>query len=179
MLKITEREKRKWQILNCLLDDATQSMRNIARKTGMHRRTAWQIQKDLEKNHMIWGYTAVIDEQKLDHVLYIMQFQTRPFTRKLADLMTTRLMTDVPKKQGIRILDIYYMQGGDYDVLIKFSAPNHETARNYFELFRTAYKDHFLEVPKISIVNVTFVQSGKINPELKKIALALVPNERK
>jgi len=164
---------RKLDLVNCLLEDPTQGMSKIAEKTKMHRRTAWQIQKDLEKDTTIWGYTAIIDEQKINHVLYVLQFRTKHLTKYFADLIIQRLTTGEPMEQGVRILDIYFMNG-PYDVFIKFSAPDHATARNYYETLRSVYKDHFLETPLVSDVNFSLVQAGKLNPELKKI-YGLVP----
>jgi len=162
------KSSRKLGVVNCLLEDPTQGMSKIAEKTSMHRRTAWQIQKDLEKDTTIWGYTAVIDERKINHVLYVLQFRTKPFTKDFADLIIQRLTSGEPMKQGVRILDIYFMNG-PYDVFIKFSAPDHATARGYYENLRSVYKDHFLEAPLVSDVNFSLIQGGKLNPELQKI----------
>jgi hypothetical protein len=41
---------------------------------------------------------------------------------------------------GIHLLDIEYLSG-EYDVLIKFSAPTHDIARHYFEILRTVYQE--------------------------------------
>ena len=154
--------------MNCLLEDPTQSMSKIAEKTKMHRRTVWQIQKDLEKDTTIWGYTAVIDEQKINNVFYVLQFRIKPFTKDFADLILQRLTVWEPMKQAVRILDVYFMNG-PYDVFIKFSAPDHATARMYYETLRSIYKDYFLETPLVSDVNFSLVQGGKLNPELEKL----------
>jgi len=168
MVEKNLKSSRKLDIVNCLLEDPAQGMSKIAEKTSMHRRTAWQIQKELEKDTTIWGYTAVIDEQKLNRVIYVLQFQTKPFTKDFADLILKRLTAGEPMKAGVRILDIYFMNGS-YDVFIKFSAPDHATARRYYETLRGVYKDHFLETPLVSDVNFSLVQGGKLNPELKKL----------
>ena len=174
MKKKDKNGRRKLDLVDCLLENPAQGMSKIAETTGMHRRTVWQIQKDLEKDHTIWGYTTVINEQKLNQVVYLLQFKTKPFTKAFADLITQRLMSSEPAKQGVRILDVYYMNG-DYDVFIKFSAPDHETARAYFEILRSVYKDHFLDIPRVSYVNLPLVQAGKLNPELKQKIYTLVP----
>ncbi|MBE3120838.1 MAG: Lrp/AsnC family transcriptional regulator [Thermoplasmata archaeon] len=168
MVKKDLKSSRKLGVVNCLLEDPTQGMSKIAEKTSMHRRTAWQIQKDLEKDTTIWGYTAVIDEQKIDRAIYVLQFQAKPFSKDFADLILHRLTLGEPMKAGVRILDIYFMNG-PYDVFIKFSAPDHATARRYYETLRSVYKDYFLEAPLVSDVNFSLVQAGKLNPELKKI----------
>jgi len=174
LIKKNLKNNRILNLLNCLLENPTKSMSKIAEKTGMHRRTAWEIQKNLEKENTIWGYTSVIDEQKINHVIYMLQFRTKPFSKDFAVLILQRLTTGMPVKLGVRIIDIYFMHG-EYDVFIKFSAPDHATARNYCENLRSVYKDYFLETPQVSDVNFSLVQAGKLNPELKQKIYDFVP----
>jgi DNA-binding Lrp family transcriptional regulator len=168
LVKKDLKSRRKLGVVNCLLKDPTQGMSKIAEKTKMHRRTAWQIQKELEKDNTIWGYTTVIDEQKIDNVIYVAQFRIKPMNKDFVDLVIKRLTMGEPTEEGVRIIDMFYMNG-DYDVLIKFSAPDHATARKYHETLRTVYKNHFLETPRVSDVNFLLVQEGKLNPELEKL----------
>ena len=163
-------------LLNCLLENPTQSISKIAEKIGIHRRTTWEIQKKLEKENTIWGYTTVVDEQKINRVIYIIQFKTKPFTKEFADLIIKRLTEKIPKKLGVRIIDICFMHG-EYDVYIKFSAPNHEIARDYYENLRSTYKDHFNETQQVSDVNFYLVLGGKLNPELKQKLYDFIPKE--
>jgi len=124
--------------------------------------------KELEADHTIWGYTTVIDESKLNHVLYVAQFKTQPISKEFADLIIKRLTTEAPSEEGVRIIDILYMNG-DYDVIIKFSAPDHVTARKYYENLRNTYKNFFRGDPSLSDVNFPLVKDGKLNPELEKL----------
>ena len=50
-----------------------------------------------------------------------------------------------------------------------FTAPNHATARKYFDSLRVEYKKHLLEKPVIVDVNFTLVREGKVNPEIEKL----------
>lgn len=180
MLKNDHKEKRKWDLINNLLENPTQSTNTLAQKTDMNRRTVFKIQNELEKKNILWGYTTVIDEHKLGRVVYLLQFQTKPFTKEFADLIKERLTKELYETEqlGIRLLEIYYMDG-DYNMLIKFSAPDHKIARAYFEIIRSIYKDHFLDVPLVSVVNTSFIKEGKIHPELDQVLQALVPSNEK
>lgn len=170
MSKNDHKEKRKWDLIHTLLENPTQSTNTVAQKTGMNRRTIFRIQDDLEKKNIIWGYSTVIDEHKLGRVVYLLQFQTKPFTKEFADLIKQRLTTETHETEqlGIRLLEIYYMDG-DYNMLIKFSAPDHKIARAYFEILRSVYKDHFLDVPLVSVVNTSFIKESKVHPELDQM----------
>jgi len=180
MLKNIHNEKRKWDLIHNLLENPTQSTNTLAQKTGMNRRTVFRIQDELEKENIIWGYSTVIDEHKLGRVVYLLQFQTKPFTKEFADIIKQQLTTEKHETEqlGIRLLEIYYMDG-DYNVLIKFSAPDHKIARAYFEVLRSIYKDHFLDVPLVSVVNTSFIKESKVHPELDQMLHALIPSNEK
>jgi len=174
MFKKDQKEKRKQELLHHLLEDPTQGTNKIAQKTRMNRRTIFQMQKDLEEDQAIWGYTTVLNERKLKRVVYLLQFKTKPFTKEFADLIFKRLTTHEPEKHGVRMLDICYANSV-YDVLVIYSAPSHEIARQYFEVLRAVYRDHFLNEPLVSQINNYFVKNGKLNPNLKRILNNLIP----
>ena len=58
------------KILNALLKDPTRSMREMAKELDSYRQTIWRKKKKMEKERLIWGYTAVIDESKLGNGTY-------------------------------------------------------------------------------------------------------------
>lgn len=158
----------KMELLKHLLEDPTRSVNKLAKKLGTYRKRALRRKKELEADHVIWGYTAVVNESKLNHVLYLAQFKIQPISKAFVDLIIKRLTTGAPSKEGVRVIDIFYMNG-DYDVIIKFSAPDHTTARKYYENLRNTYKDFFRGDPSLSDVNFPLVKDGKVNPELEKL----------
>jgi len=155
-------------ILNCLIEDPTRSAREIAKKLKSYRQKIWREKTKLERGNIIWGYTAVIDESKLNRVLYIILLKLKPMSREMADLMIKRISRHEPEKQNIRLLNVLYVNG-EYDLMVKFSAPDHATARRYYDSIRTAYEDSLLEKPVIIDVNFSLVREGKTNPELNKL----------
>ena len=169
MVKKDLKNSKNLDLLHCLLENPTQSINKIAEKINMYRRTVLRKKKELEDSHVIWGYTAVIDESKIGYALYVALFRIKPIlSKEFADLIIKRLTTGAPNKEGVRIIDILYANGY-HDVIIKFSAPNHETARRYYETLRSAYSNYFLEDPLLSDVNFSLVKEGKLNPELEKL----------
>lgn len=159
----------KMELLEHLLEDPTRSISKIAEKSNMYRRTVWRKKRELEEDHTIWGYTTVIDESKLGQVLYVALFRIKPIlSREFADLIIERLTTRAPSNEGVRVIDILYINGF-YDIVIKFSAPDHATARMYYETLRSIYNEYFLEDPLLCDVNFSLVRMGKVNPELEKL----------
>jgi len=168
MVKKDSKSSKKLDLLNCLIEDAAQSISKIAEKVNMYRRTVWQKKKELEEDHIIWGYTAVIDESKIGRGLYMALFKIKPISKAFADLIIKRLTEEKPSKEGVRVIDVLYINGY-YDVIIRFSAPDHATARMYYETLRSVYKEYFLEDHLLCDVNFSLVRMGKVNPKLEKL----------
>ena len=143
-------------------------MRDLARDLDSYRQTIWRKKKKMEDQQVIWGYTAVIDEAKRGNVVFLILMKTNPMTGDLAELLTHRIRTREPAKKGIRLIDAFQVNG-EFDMIIRFSAPDHTTARNYYDTLRAVYKDYLLEKPVMVNVNFIMVAEGKVNPELNKI----------
>ena len=68
-VKQIEQDEKK--ILEELSKNANKSINDIAKSCGFSRQKVWRVINNLEKNHTIWGYVAVVDEEKLDKKSYI------------------------------------------------------------------------------------------------------------
>lgn len=158
----------KMDLLKHLLEDPTTSVNKLAKKFNTYRRRVWQKKKELEDDDVIWGYTAVIDESKIGQVLYIALFRIKPISKNFVDLIIERLATGAPSKDGVRVIDVLYINGY-YDVIVRFSAPDHTTARRYYETLRIVYSDYFLGESLLCDVNFSMVRMGKLNPGLEKL----------
>jgi uncharacterized protein with GYD domain len=117
---------------------------------------------------VIWGYTAVVDESILNHVMYIILMKMKPMSAELADLMKNRIVKREPAKQDVRLLNVLYVNG-EYDLLVMFTGPDHSTARRYYDSLRVAYDEHLIEKPVIIDVNLSLMREGKINPNISKL----------
>ena len=155
-------------ILESLVKDPTRSDREIASRIGSYRQKIWRERKRLENENIVWGYTAIVNESKYNHVVYLVLLKLKPMSKDLADLMTRRKSSHEPEKQNIRLINVFFVNG-EYDCLIMFSASNHATARRYYDSLRIAYGEFLLEKPAIVDVNFALVREGKTNPELMKL----------
>jgi DNA-binding Lrp family transcriptional regulator len=164
----TKSKKQSEEILQLLVEDPTRSDRELGKKMNSYRQMVWRKKRELEDNNVIWGYTAVINESKLNHVVYMMLVKSKPMSRGLADLLIRRISRDEPKKQNVRLIDMFYLNG-EYDWVLQFSAPDHATARRYYDTIRLLYDEYLLEKPVMVDVNFCLVSEGKANPELEKL----------
>jgi len=166
----SEKRRTKWyeKVLKCLTEDPTKSPHQMAKDLGTYRQLIWRMRRNLEKDKVIWGYTAVVDERKLNHVMYVILMKLGPMTRDLAQLIIERMVTRAPNKQNVRLLNVLYVNG-EFDLLVMFTAPDHASARRYFDSLRIAYQEFLVERPIIVDVNFPIIREGKVNPELKKL----------
>ena len=164
---ITE-DKKKRNILKSLVENPRRSDREIASRLNSYRQKVWRERKSFEREKLVWGYTAIVDESKYNHVVYLVLLKLKPMSKELADLMTRRIRKQEPEKQDVRLLNVLFVNG-EYDWLIMFSAPNHATARRYYDSLRLVYSEFLLEKPTIVDVNFALVREGKANPELMKL----------
>jgi len=155
-------------VLSYLLDDPTRSIRDIAKDMDTYRQKVWREKKKMEDDHIIWGYTAIYDEKKVGHVLYIVLFKTKPMSRGFADLILRRVISGDPARENVRLINMSFVNG-EFDWILKFSSPDPASARRYYDKLRVLYDEYILEKPLMLEVNFSVVRSGKINPETNKL----------
>lgn len=155
-------------VLEWLLDDPTRSVRDIAKEMGTYRQKVWRKKKRYEDEHVIWGYTAVINESKMNYVVYIILMKSKPIDKELADLLIKRLVREEPRKENVRLINLSYVNG-EFDWILKFSAPDHPTARKYYDTIRRLYEKWLLEKPVMIDVSFRLAEEGKVNPEIKNL----------
>ena len=156
------------KILRALIDDPTKSVREMSKELDSYRQKVWRKKKKFENHNVIWGYTSVVDESKLNHVMYLILMKLEPMSEKLVDILVKRLMKKIPQKQQVNLLNVLYING-QYDLMVMFTASDHAIARKYFDSLRIEYKEHLIEKPVIVDVNFSLLREGKINPEIEKL----------
>lgn len=149
-------------VLDSLVQDPTRSVRDIAKGLQSYRQKVWRQKKKLEEEHIIWGYTAVVNERKLNHTLHLVFLKMKPLDEGLVSLMQERLKDSA--SQDVRILNVLLING-DYDWAVMFSAKDHATARRYYDSIRLAYDGWLLDKPMIVDVALSLIREGKKNPE--------------
>lgn len=164
------------RILNALMENPTRSDMEIARDLGTYRQRVWRRKKQLEDDGVIWGYTAVLDEKRLGHVSYIVLMKTKPMTDGLVEILLKRLTREEPRKQNVRLTNFFYVNG-EFDWVLRFSAPDHATARRYYDTLRMIYDEHLLDKPVMIDVNMCLVTEGKRNPDIENLR-EFIPSPR-
>jgi DNA-binding Lrp family transcriptional regulator len=166
-LKKIEQDKKK--ILKQLRKNANKSINEIAESCGFSRQKVWRFIKDLEKNNTIWGYTAILDEQKLGKKSYVLLIKRsiKPMTKDILDRMSRKDFMKRIEKLGVESFSHIFIHG-NYDWIILFNAPDIRIAKNYVEELNRTYEGHISEIHLQEIV-YTAQNSGITNPNIEKI----------
>lgn len=157
------------KVLYELLKDSSQSVNVIAKKLGFSRQKVWRIIGHLEQNGTIWGFTVVMDENKIKKKSYMVLIKrtTEPPSEELTNKIIKRDIETTAKKLGIIIDSSFYVHG-IYDWIICFSAEDIADAKKFCDILLRMYPKF---ISDIHILETLFwVQKhGMSNPKREKL----------
>ncbi len=164
--QIEQDEKR---ILEELAKNANKSVNEIAKTCGFSRQKVWRIIKNLEKNNTIWGYIAVIDEEKLDKTSYIILIKrtNKPMSQEIVNKIIKRDLASKSKNSGIEITNSIYTHG-IYDWIICFNATDIKESKGFVEEINKTFEGYISEIHLIEKM-FSAVSYGITNPEIKNL----------
>jgi DNA-binding Lrp family transcriptional regulator len=164
--QIIEDEKK---IVRELSTNANKSINEIAKTCGFSRQKVWRIIKNLEKNNTIWGYTAVIDEEKQDLKSYMVLIKRsiQPIDDGIIDRIIDRELTKDSEKLKIGIKNSYYTSGA-YDWIICFNAFDLKNAKKFVEIVARLFEGY---ISDLHLIEELFAaqKCGIVNPEIDKL----------
>lgn len=166
---VNQIEQDEKKILKELSKNANKSINDIAKSLGFSRQKVWRVIKNLEKNNTIWGYVAVVDQQKLNKKIFMMLMKrtNKPIPKEVLNQIVNREILDKVKKWDVEFINSIYLNGV-YEWVICFSAYNIRYAKNVVELFYQLYPDIISEIDLHE--EIFTVQSfGINNPEINKL----------
>lgn len=164
--QIEEDEKK---IIEHLQKNCMENLDLFAKNCGFSRQKVWRIIKNLERDKIVWGYTAIIDTGSLrkKHYMLLMKRNTQKINQKIVDVLLSREFEEVVIKLGITIETSSYVHG-EYSWIATFLAPDIIYAKKFSELVKTTYPDTF---QKIDLVETLFdiKRQNIFNPDAKKL----------
>ena len=156
------------KVLQELQKSSKESIDAVAKKCGFSRQKVWRIIKRLEKNKTIWGYCAVVDNEKLDRKRYIMLIKrsNKPLgntVNKIVDLTMHVKGKDI----GIDVISSSYLHG-HYDWMFIFTASGIKDAKKFSELLSMEYQSVISEVHLLEDI-FSVKKSNVVNPNVEKL----------
>jgi DNA-binding Lrp family transcriptional regulator len=157
------------KIIEKLKKNANKSINSIAKECGFSRQKVWRIIKQLEKDRSIWGYTAIVDEEKQGFHTYFILIKrtTHPLDEEVADYIISRKLEDQMDKLDCKIVSSVYSHG-QYDWIMIITAKEVKKAKQVCELLRMRYQKYVSDVILVeSLFNIKM--QGILNPEKEKL----------
>jgi DNA-binding Lrp family transcriptional regulator len=163
--QIDEDEKK---VIYELQKNSKESIDKIAKKCGFSRQKVWRIIKRLEKNKTIWGYHAIIDDEKLKQKSYLVLIKkTNEPVSTAAEKILSRDIEQEAKKIGVTITESEYLHGV-YDWTFCFKADNIKHAKKFCEMFNRIYHTHVSELHLLEKI-FPIKRCNVHNPEMEKL----------
>jgi DNA-binding Lrp family transcriptional regulator len=149
--------------------NARQSLIEISEKTGLSRQTVQKTIRKLEKEHAIWGYQVIVDEEKKDFSNYLVLIKRtiKPIDEKVADKIISRKLEEIASNMGATIITSLYCHGS-YDWIISFMATDIKHAKKFTEQIKNMYSEYIAEVQLLDILFFVKKQ-GILNPDVDKL----------
>jgi DNA-binding Lrp family transcriptional regulator len=161
------RDERK--VIRELQRNAKNSVDKISKKCGFSRQKVWRIIKRLEKNKTIWGYTAIVDEEKQDlkHFIVLIKRTTLPSDEKLVDKIATRQLDGRASRIGVKVENSLFLHGV-YDWLVSFNTSDIKKAKKFCEILNDMYRGYIAELHLLETM-VPVKKQGILNPDSGKL----------
>jgi len=156
------------KILAELQKNCKENIDTIVKHCGFSKQKVSKIIKQLENNHKIWGYSAVVDSEKQDLLKFMLLFKrtNEPIDSKdLNELAVTRL-DPMKKDLGITVISSYHMHG-TFDWVTIFTAKDLMQAKQ----FANALVERFSHAQTLSLSQILFTvrENCVENPNIKEI----------
>ena len=165
--QIDEDEKK---FLKILQKNSGDSIESIAKKCGFSRQKVWRIKKRLEKNKTIWGYSAVVDDDKLDLKRYFVLIKrtSKPAPKEKLDVVIGRELKKESAKIGVDLECSFYIHGS-FDWLICITASHIKQVKKFSETFSTLFAEGYVSDVQVLEVIFPVEKNGIVNPNVKEI----------
>ncbi|MGF3554174.1 MAG: Lrp/AsnC family transcriptional regulator [Thermoplasmatota archaeon] len=165
-----EIEKDEKSVIYELMKDSSQSINIISKKLGFSRQKVWRIIKKLQQEKTIWGYTAIIENEKLGMKAYVIigKRTTKPVPKEKLEPVIKKGFEELAKSSNCILDDTYYLNG-EYDFLTIFKAKNLQDAKKFQEEFNRLYIG-FIQKTQLFEVLFPLRVKGIFNPNAEKLA---------
>jgi len=166
---VAQIQKDEQKIIKELLKNANKSINEVAKTCNFSRQKVWRIIKTLEKNNTIWGYTAVVDEEKLEKKGYVILIKrtNKPVDKQVLDSIISRYMEEKADEIGINIRSSIYTNG-IYDFMICIEADSIKNAKKFCENLTRNFSGFIQELHLLDKM-FSIKKSGLKNPNVNNL----------
>ena len=156
-------------ILSELHRNPRKNIEAIAQHSGFSKQKVSRIISRLEQNKMIWGYTAITDEnrQGLQKFMLLLKQSMKIVDKKTSEEISLSRLEDVYSGIGITIETSYFIHG-DYDWILIFTANDLKHAKKFCSLLMTKYPGL---ISRYTLIQILYSPRNHyiLNPNPKKL----------
>lgn len=157
------------KVLSEVVKNANKNIETIAHLCGFSKQKTWRIIKRLESKELIWGYTAIFNEEKMElkHFMLMVKRSMKRLDQTTIDKIVSRKLEGFIKEADITIESSWYVHG-EYDWIITFTAKDILQAKKFSDSL-VAFHPEVIE--KITILEtLIFIKKHYIlNPDKDRL----------
>jgi DNA-binding Lrp family transcriptional regulator len=157
------------KILSELVKNSNENIETIAKHCGFSRQKTWRFIKRLEAKKLIWGYTAIFNEEKIgqQHFMLMIKRTSKQLEEKTINTIVSRRLEDLVAEIGVTIESSAYVHG-EYDWILTFTAEDIKQAKKFSD---SVVALHPGVIEKMTILQtLIFIRKQYIlNPDKKKL----------
>jgi len=163
--QITDDEKK---IIHELQKNSKENIDKIAKKCGFSRQKVWRIIRWLENNKTIWGYSTIVDNEKIDLTHYTILFKRSivPLDGKMRNKISEEQLDNYFPELNITVEDCLYVNG-KYDWIVTFTAPGMKEMKKFCEKLMSKFAEHIMGYEVLETI-ITVRKQGIKNPSAKE-----------
>jgi DNA-binding Lrp family transcriptional regulator len=156
------------KILRELQKNSKESIDKIAKKCSFSRQKVWRIIKRLENNKTIWGYHAVVDNEKINMKSYVMLLKrtNEPIGGDI-DKIIKATLAEIGKQVDVNVQVNSYLHG-IYDWMFCFTAEDIRQAKKFSEVLTHEFSKYIAEIHILEEI-FPLKKCESINPNLDKL----------
>jgi DNA-binding Lrp family transcriptional regulator len=149
------------KILATLQKNAKENFNTIAKQCHMSKEKLLRTIRHLEKNHKIWGYSAIVDGQEhCEKFILLLKRTGKKYDDSTLDEIELHQFKNVYEPMGVTVESSYYING-EYDWMIIFTASNLIQAKK----FSTILFDYYPGIAeKVNLMQIIFTQRAHYIP---------------
>jgi DNA-binding Lrp family transcriptional regulator len=164
-----QKKEDEMKILEALQRYPKENIQTIAKHCGFSKQKVYKAIKQMEKNHTIWGYATVADEQKqgLQKYVLLIKRSTKKIDNKTIDELISYQKNKKITGLEITVENSYYVHG-EYDWILIFTAKDIKQAKKFSDILLSEYPGMFSNVNLIQIL-MTLQSQHVLNPDHIKL----------
>lgn len=158
------------KVITELKKNAKESIDGIGKHCKFSRQKVWRIIKRLENNETIWGYSTIVNDEKLGLKRYILLLKrtSKPAPKDKIELISKREIKKGAKEIGVTVESSYFVHGS-FDWTMIVTARDIKQVKQFVNKLYKYFSEGFIEDLQILEIIFPIEINGISNPNVKEI----------